>query len=80
MEFEVIGGTSNKSSMKYRRNGRTHLKTESTTVVPEQRTKLDQQQSCRNNEQNRINKRHGGTSNRTGSRRDMQQEPTEPAQ
>jgi hypothetical protein len=41
--------------------------------MPQQRTKADQQQTCRNNEQKRINDRHVATSNRTGSTTDMSQ-------
>jgi hypothetical protein len=48
-------------------------KTESTTDMPEQRTKLDQQQTCRNNEQNRINNIPAGTTNETESATDMSQ-------
>jgi hypothetical protein len=42
-----------------------------------QRTKPNQQQACRNNEQNQINNRHIGTMSKTESTADMRQKPTD---
>jgi hypothetical protein len=44
--------------------------------MPQQRTKPDQQQTCRNNEQNRINNIHAATTNKTESTTDTPQQPT----
>jgi hypothetical protein len=43
----------------------TTKRTESTTGIPEQRTKSNQQHTCLNNKQNRIKNIHAWTTNKT---------------
>jgi hypothetical protein len=45
--------------------------------MPERPTELNQQQTCRNNEQNPINNRHVVTTNKNGSTIDMPQQPAD---
>jgi hypothetical protein len=42
--------------------------------MPQQRTKRNQQQKCRNNEENGINNRHVATMNESGPTIDMLQQ------
>jgi hypothetical protein len=55
-------------------------KTESTIDMSQQRTDPNQQQTCRRNEQSRINNRHIATTNKTRSATDMPEQRTGPNQ
>jgi hypothetical protein len=54
-----------------------HADNEGLREMPEQPTEPNQQPACRNSEQNRINNRHAGMTNRTESTTDMSQQQTE---
>jgi hypothetical protein len=48
--------------------------------MPQQRTKPDQQQTCGNNEQNRVNNRHAATTDKIGLTTAMPEQKTKPDQ
>jgi hypothetical protein len=48
--------------------------------MPEQQTKPDQKQTCRNNQQNRTKNRHAERMNKTESTTHMPQQQTKPDQ